>query len=120
MYQKLTRLLIPRIGVYFAVMLAFAGATALLGHREAAAAELAAVVAASRRRFRAARLGQDLRVLLEQPVERDNLTGMQGYTADYLPVFVPGAGPEQAGQFVSARAVRLLAAHGDEILAEKI
>ncbi len=43
MYQKLTRLLIPRIGVYFAVMLAFAGATALLGHREAAAAELAAV-----------------------------------------------------------------------------
>lgn len=84
------------------------------------AAELAAVVAASRRRFRAARLGQDLRVLLEQPVERDNLTGMQGYTADYLPVFVPGAGPEQAGQFVSARAVRLLAAHGDEILAEKI
>ena len=45
MYQKLTRMLIPRIGLYFAVMLAFAGITALLGHREAAAAELAAVAA---------------------------------------------------------------------------
>jgi len=39
-YQKLTRMLAPRIGLYFAVMLAFAGITALLGHREAAVAEL--------------------------------------------------------------------------------
>lgn len=45
MYQKLTRVLVPRIGVHFAVMLAFAGITALLGHREAAAAELVVVAA---------------------------------------------------------------------------
>ena len=45
MYQKLTRVLVPRIGVHFAVMLAFAGVTALLGHREAAAAELVVVAA---------------------------------------------------------------------------
>ena len=32
MYQKLNRLLAPRIWLYFAVMLAFAGATALVGH----------------------------------------------------------------------------------------
>ncbi len=42
-YQKLKRTLAPRIGLYFAVMLAFAGATALLGHREAAVAELIVV-----------------------------------------------------------------------------
>ena len=45
MYHKLTRMLAPRFGLYFAVMLAFAGVTALLGHREAAVAE-AVVVAA--------------------------------------------------------------------------
>ena len=45
MYQKLTRMLAPRIGLYFAVMLAFAGVTALLGHRQAAVAELVAIVA---------------------------------------------------------------------------
>ena len=39
-YQKLARMLAPRIGLYFVVMLAFAGVTALLGHREAAIAEL--------------------------------------------------------------------------------
>ncbi len=43
MYQKLTRTLAPRIGLYFAVLLAFTGVTALLGHREAAVAELIAV-----------------------------------------------------------------------------
>ncbi len=45
MYHKLTRMLAPRIGLYFAVMLAFAGVTALLGHREAAVAELVVVAA---------------------------------------------------------------------------
>lgn len=83
------------------------------------AAQLAAVVAESRRRFRAARLGQKLRVLLEQPVEREGVCGMQGYTADYLPVFVPGLGAEQAGHFVQVKAVRLMAAQADEIWAER-
>ena len=41
-YQKLKQTA-PRIGLCFAVMLAFAGVTALLGHREAAVAELAVV-----------------------------------------------------------------------------
>ena len=45
MYQKLTRILAPRIGLYFAVMLVFCGVTALLNRWEAAAAELAVVVA---------------------------------------------------------------------------
>ncbi|MFG6352404.1 MAG: DHH family phosphoesterase, partial [Oscillospiraceae bacterium] len=45
MYQKLTRMLAPRVGLYFAVLLAFAGATALLGHRQAAVAELTAAAA---------------------------------------------------------------------------
>ena len=44
-YQKLTRMLAPRIGLYFGVMLAFAGVTALLGEREAAVAELTVIVA---------------------------------------------------------------------------
>ena len=83
------------------------------------AAQLAVVVAESRRRFRAARLGQELRVLLEQPVEREGVCGMQGYTADYLPVFVPGLGAEQAGHFVQVKAVRLMAAQADEIWAER-
>lgn len=83
------------------------------------AAQLAAVVAESRQRFRAARLGQELRVLLEQPVEREGVCGMQGYTADYLPVFVPGLGAEQAGHFVQVKAVRLMAAQADEIWAER-
>ena len=43
MYQKLTRMLAPRIGLCFAVMLIFCGVTALLGKWGAAAAELAAV-----------------------------------------------------------------------------
>ena len=42
-YQKLTRLLAPRIGLYFGVMLAFAGITALLGETQAAVAELIVV-----------------------------------------------------------------------------
>ena len=84
------------------------------------AAELAAVVAVSRREFRAARLGQKLRLLAEQPVEREGLAGMQGYTADYLPVFVPGLAQNLAGHFVQVRAKRLLAQYNDEILAEKI
>ncbi len=41
-YQKLKQTA-PRIGLCFAVMLAFAGVTALLGHREAAVAELVIV-----------------------------------------------------------------------------
>ena len=40
MYRKLTRMMVPRIGLYFVVMLAFSVVTALLGHREAATAEL--------------------------------------------------------------------------------
>ncbi len=44
-YQKLARMLAPRIGLYFAVMLSFAGVTALLGHRDAAVAELIVVAA---------------------------------------------------------------------------
>ena len=44
-YQKLTRTLAPRIGFYFAVMLAFAGVTALLGQHQAAVAELVVVAA---------------------------------------------------------------------------
>ena len=43
MYQKLTRILAPRIGLYFVVMLIFCGVTALLSRWEAAAAELAVV-----------------------------------------------------------------------------
>ena len=42
-YQKLMRMLAPRIGLYFAVMLIFCGVTALLGKWEAAAAELVIV-----------------------------------------------------------------------------
>ena len=42
-YRKLTRMLAPRVGLYFAVMLIFCGVTALLGKWEAAAAELAIV-----------------------------------------------------------------------------
>ena len=42
-YQKLTRLLAPRIGLYFGVMLAFAGITALLGETQAAVAEAGVV-----------------------------------------------------------------------------
>ena len=45
MYQKLSRLLAPRIWLYFAAMLSFAGVTALLGHRDAAAAEFVVVAA---------------------------------------------------------------------------
>ena len=45
MYQKLTRMLAPRIGLYFAVMLAFCGVTALAGRQDAAAVELAVVAA---------------------------------------------------------------------------
>ncbi len=84
------------------------------------AAELAAVVADSRRAFRAARCaeGQNLRLLLEQQVEREGQVGMQGYTADYLPVFVPGLGLQTAGRFVQVRPVGLLAAFGDEIIGE--
>ena len=44
MYRKLTRMLAPRVGLYFAVMLIFCGVTALLGKWEAAAAESAIVV----------------------------------------------------------------------------
>ena len=83
------------------------------------AAQLAAVVAETRPRFRASRLGRELRVLLEQPVEREGVCGMQGYTADYLPVFVPGLGAERAGHFVQVKAVRLMAAQADEIWAER-
>lgn len=43
MYQKLTRMLAPRIGLYFVVMLAFCGVTALLGQTQAAVAELVVV-----------------------------------------------------------------------------
>ena len=43
---------------------------------------------------------------------------MQGYTADYLPVFVPGLGLQTAGRFVQVRPVGLLAAFGDEIIGE--
>ncbi len=42
-YRKLTRLLAPHIGLYFCVMLAFVGVTALLGERQAALAELIVV-----------------------------------------------------------------------------
>ena len=42
MYQKLTRMLAPRIGLYFAVLLAFCGVTGLLGRWDAAIVELAA------------------------------------------------------------------------------
>lgn len=82
------------------------------------AARLSAAVAESRRRFRAARLGRLLRVLLEQPAEREGRPGMQGYTADYLPVFVPGATTEWSGRFVQAKALRLLNNWNDEIYAE--
>ena len=43
MYRKLTRMLAPRVGLYFGVMLIFCGVTALLNKWEAAAAELAIV-----------------------------------------------------------------------------
>ena len=52
-------------------------------------------------------------------MEREGVCGMQGYTADYLPVFVPGLGAEQAGHFVQVKAVRLMAAQADEIWAER-
>ncbi len=42
-YRKLTRLLAPHIGLYFCVMLAFVGVTALLGERQAALVELIVV-----------------------------------------------------------------------------
>ena len=44
MYRKLTRMLAPRVGLYFLVMLIFCGVTYLLGRWEAAAAEAAVVV----------------------------------------------------------------------------
>ena len=45
MYRKLTRMLAPRMGLYFAVMLIFCGVTALLGKWEAAVGEIAIVAA---------------------------------------------------------------------------
>lgn len=61
MYHKLKRMMAPRIGLYFVVMLVFSIITALLGHREAGAAELVvtavlalAFLAASLRRRREA------------------------------------------------------------------
>ena len=45
MYRKLTRMLAPRVGLYFGIMLVFCGVTALLSQWEAAAAELVVVVA---------------------------------------------------------------------------
>ena len=44
-YRKLMRLLAPRVGLHFAVMLVFCGVTALLSRWEVAAAELAVVAA---------------------------------------------------------------------------
>ncbi len=44
-YQRLTRMLAPHIGLYFVVMAAFAGVTALLGETQAAAGELIVVAA---------------------------------------------------------------------------
>lgn len=73
------------------------------------AAALAAEVAQSRRRFRERLLGREVYVLLEQPEEREGLSGMQGYTADYVPVFFPGLGVEDSGRFVRGRGVRLIA-----------
>lgn len=77
---------------------------------------LAAAVAESRRDFREAHLGQELAVLTEQVVQRGDISGVSGYTADYVPVFVAGAVPKDT--LVRVRAERLLI--GDEVLAAPV
>ena len=81
MYQKLTQTLAPRIGLYFAVMLAFCGVTALLGNREAALAELIVVAvlavgylaAGLRRRKEAARYLKELLDSMDQATRDSTL-----------------------------------------------
>ncbi|MBQ3199632.1 MAG: tRNA (N(6)-L-threonylcarbamoyladenosine(37)-C(2))-methylthiotransferase MtaB [Firmicutes bacterium] len=71
-------------------------------------AMITAAVVESRTAFRQARLGQKLTVLAEREVDKDGLRGMQGYTADYLPVFINGL-TGAAGQMVTAVAENLSA-----------
>ena len=80
-YQKLTRLLAPRIGLYFGVMLAFAGVTALLGETQAAVAELIVVgvlliacgASALRRKQEAARYLKELMDSMDQATRDSTL-----------------------------------------------
>lgn len=81
------------------------------------AARLAAVVAETRGQFRSSYLGQTLQFLAEQQAEREGVVGMLGYTANYLPIFVPGLA-EAAGQIVEVVPERLLdRADGGELVA---
>ena len=80
-YQKLARMLAPRIGLYFVVMLAFAGVTALLGHREAAIAELVIIgvllvawaVSAFRRKREADKFLKDMMDSMDQATRDSTL-----------------------------------------------
>jgi threonylcarbamoyladenosine tRNA methylthiotransferase MtaB len=81
------------------------------------AARLAAVVAETREKFRGSYLGRPLQFLAEQQAEREGVSGMLGYTANYLPIFVPGLA-EAAGQIIEVVPERLLdRADGGELLA---
>ena len=81
LYYKLTRMMAPRIGLYFAVMLAFAGITALLGHQQAAVAELilvgvlalAFLVSALRRRRDANRFLKEIMDSMDQATRNSTL-----------------------------------------------
>ena len=81
MYRKLTQMLAPRFGLYFVVMLAFVGVTALLAPWEAAAAELLVVAAlflaymasGLRRRREAARYLKELMDNMDQATQDSTL-----------------------------------------------
>lgn len=70
------------------------------------AAEIAAKVAAGRRVYRSRVIGCEVEFLAERVQEKAGVAGVCGYTADYLPVFMPGA-VATAGQMVRGRAFGL-------------
>ncbi len=82
------------------------------------AKELAAAVSESRREFRSRHIGRELSVLAEQKSERGGISGVTGYTADYVPVFVVGADEGCIGSFVSVMAEGL--ADSGELIAKLI
>ncbi len=54
------------------------------------AEEISRVVAATRRAFRERFIGREIEFLPEREQEKNGVSGLCGYTANYLPVFAPG------------------------------
>lgn len=77
------------------------------------AAEIARVVAASRRAYRSRVIGRDVEFLAEREQERGGVVGACGYTADYLPVFAPNV-RACAGEMMRGKAFGIN--DGDEVL----